>query len=333
LTAARVAAGDAKLEVGDRENGLKLIRQAIQEAPVPYPEKLFFEIVSRVPAGVYFRGEHEAALEIASAIEKNSTSNVPQLLALANFHLSTENGAEARRLAEAAIKLDEKSSAAYQTLGMANRLNFDLEASSEAFAKASELDPESIIVRRSLADMKRALGKPDEAIALYAEVLAKDPGDLPSQTGRILSLFESGKRSDAELELSRAIDGNSANVVLLAGAAYWYGSAGEPDKAIDLAGKAIAAEPRYIWSHIALARAYSAEGRFSEAEQTLLKAKKYGNFATLEYEIASVRFANGFYREAADELRKSFVAKTGWSLPNSAVGSNAPKKAFRASGS
>jgi tetratricopeptide (TPR) repeat protein len=54
-----------------------------------------------------------------------------------------------------------------------------------------------------------------------------------------------------------------------------------------------------------------AEGRFSEAEQTLLNAKKYGNFATLEYEIAAVRFASGFYREAADELRKSFVAKDG----------------------
>jgi hypothetical protein len=74
-------------------------------------------------------------------------------------------------------------------------------------------------------------------MALYAEVLAKDPSDLPSQTGRILSLFESGKRSDAELELSRSIEANSANVILLAGTAYWYDSAGETAKAIDLAGK------------------------------------------------------------------------------------------------
>ena len=209
------------------------------------------------------------------------------------------------------IKLDEKSVGGYQALGIANRLNFDLEASSEAFAKAIEIAPESVDARRSLADMKRALGRPNEALALYGEVLAKDPGDLSSETGRILSLFEAGKKSDAELELSRSLEANGANFILLAGAAWWYVSNGETAKAIDLGGKALAAEPRYIWSHIALARAFLAEGRLDDAEQAMLRAKKYGNFATLEYELASIRFANGFYREAADELQKSFSVKNG----------------------
>jgi tetratricopeptide (TPR) repeat protein len=248
---------------------------------------------------------------MASQIEKNAASNAPQLLTLANFYLSTENGIEAKRLAEAAIKLDEKSTIGYITLGMANRLNFDLESSAAAFAKAAEIDPESVVAGRNLADMKRALGRSDEALAIYATLLTKDPSDLQSQTGRVIALFDSGKRNDAELELSRAMDAAPGNVMLLASAAYWYAAAGENTKAIDLAGKAIAAEPRYIWSHIALARAYSAEGRFSDAEQALLNARKYGNFPTLEYEIASIRFASGFYREAADELRKSFYIKDG----------------------
>ena len=311
LTVARVASGDAKLEAGDRDDGLRLIRLAIQEAPMPYPEKLFVEIISKVPSGLYLRGEQSAALEAAATIEKNSASSVPQLLSLANFWLSTENGDQAKRLAETAIKVDERSAAAYQTLGVANRLNFDLEASSSAFTKALEIDPESVAARRSLADMKRALGRSDEALSLYAEVLTKDPDDLPAQTGRILSLFESGKRSDAEVELSRLIEANGANVILLAGASWWYASNGENAKAIDLAGKAIAAEPRYIWSHIALARAYSSEGRMADAEQTLLRSKKYGNFATLEFELAAVRFSSGFYREAAQELQKSFSVKDG----------------------
>ncbi len=311
LTAARVALGEAKFEAGEREAGTKLFRQAIAEAPVPYPEKLFNEVISKVPPSLLYRGETIAALEMAAAIEKNSSASISQLLSLANFHLSIENGDDAKRLADAAIKLDENSAAAYQTLGMAHRLNFDLEPAAEAFAKAVELEPASVISRRSLADMKRALGKPDEALAIYAGLIEKDADDVQAQTGRVLALFGAGKRVEAEVEMARSLEANSGNFVLLAGAAYWYATVGENAKTVDLAGKAIAAEPRYIWSHIALARGFSGEGRLAEAEQVLLRARKYGNFPTLEYEIALVRFASGFYREAAEELQRSFVVKDG----------------------
>jgi len=310
LTAARAAVGDAKLQAGDRENGLKLTRLAINEAPIPYPEKLFTEIIARVPMTLALRGEHAAAIEIASAVEKHSTT-AAEFLALANFYLSTENADEARRLAEAALKLDEKSRDAYLTLGMANRLNFDLEGASAAFEKAAELDPGSVAARQSLAEMKRALGKPDEAVAIYSMLMEKDGSDLRSRDGKILALFDSGKRSDAETELAKAIESNPGNFALLAGSAYWYAAKGESTKAIDLAGKAIAAEPRYVWSHIALGRAYLIEGRYADAEQALLRARSYGNFPSLDYELAVLRFAAGFYREAAEELEKSFSVKDG----------------------
>lgn len=310
LTAARVTAGDTKLAAGDREGGLKLTRLAIAEAPVPYPAKLFDEVISKVPQSLYFRGEAVAAHEIAFAIEKN-LSTAPQFLALASFYVNSENSSEARRLAEAALKLDEKSRDAYMTLGMANRLSFEIEAAAAAFEKAVEIDQESIAAKQSLAEMKRALGRTDEALAIFNTLLEKDAGDIRSLNGKILTLFDAGKRVEAEAELTKAIEASSGNVVLIGGAAYWYAAKGESAKAIDLAGKAIAAEPRYIWSHIALAKAYASENRLVEAEQTLLKARKYGNFATLEYEIALVRLAAGFYREAADELQKSFSIREG----------------------
>ncbi|HSK70271.1 MAG TPA: hypothetical protein VK892_01150, partial [Pyrinomonadaceae bacterium] len=46
-----------------------------------------------------------------------------------------------------------------------------------------------------------------------------------------------------------------------------------------------------------------------EAEKTLLAARQYGNFPTLDYEIASARLQAGFFREAAEELQKRFVVK------------------------
>ena len=48
-----------------------------------------------------------------------------------------------------------------------------------------------------------------------------------------------------------------------------------------------------------------------EAERVLVMARQYGNFPTLEYEIASARIMAGFYREAVEELQKSFSIKDG----------------------
>lgn len=311
LTSARVAAAQAKFEAGDRDAALKLVRLALDEAAAPYPEKLFADSISKIPMLMFSLSGAAAAHESAAAIEKNSASSVPQLLSLAGFHLNLENGADAKRLAEAAIKLDEKSAPAFQTLGMANRLNFDLDAAAAAFEKAVELDPESVAARQSLAEMKRAAGKPDEAIAIFSALIEKDPNDLRSVNGRILSLYDAGKRTEADALFAKAIEAEPGNFVLLSGAAYWHAANGEHAKAVDLASKAIAAEPRYIWSHIALARGLAGEGRMSDAEQVLLTAKKYGNFPTLDYELAATKFNAGFYREAAEELQKSFAVRDG----------------------
>ena len=311
LTAVRISAAQMKADAGERDAALTLLRKALEEAPTPYPEKLFADSISKVPMLMYLAGGVAPAYEAAATVEKNLAPDAPQFLALANFYLNLENGAEAKRLAEAALKLDERSSAAYQTLGMANRVNFDLEASTAAYEKAVELDPESVSARQSLAEMKRAIGKPDEAAAIFSSLIEKDPNDLRSINGRILALFDAGKRTEAEAEFAKLTEADSAGFILLSGVSYWYAANGEHAKAIDLAGKAIAAEPRYIWSHIALARALSAAGRFTDAEQVLLKARQYGNFPTLDYELAAAKFNSGFYREAAEQLQKSFAIKDG----------------------
>ena len=154
--------------------------------------------------------------------------------------------------------------------------------------------------------MKRANGKTDEAITLYREILAADETDLNARTGLVLSLFDAGKKTEAETEMQKTLEANAGNLPLLVGAAYWYAGNNEGVKAIDLAQKALAVEPRYTWANIALARGLIAEKRPLDAEKVLLAARNYGNFPTLDYEIAVARVEAGFYREAADELKKKF---------------------------
>ena len=67
----------------------------------------------------------------------------------------------------------------------------------------------------------------------------------------------------------------------------------EGNRAVELAENAIEREPRYIWSHIAYARGLMSQGKPVAAEQVLMKARAYGNFPTLEYELASARLAAG----------------------------------------
>src|SRR5690606_12117812 len=129
--------------------------------------------------------------------------------------LGTENGGDAKRLAEAALAIDEKNPAAHQALAAAHRLNFDLAASAASLTKALELDPGSSASKRSLADMKRALGEADEAEALYREVLSVNEKDVHSRTGLVLALFDQGKATDAETEMVRTMEEAPGNVVLL----------------------------------------------------------------------------------------------------------------------
>ncbi|MGB7207225.1 MAG: tetratricopeptide repeat protein [Pyrinomonadaceae bacterium] len=311
LVTARAILGDEKLQASEYDEGIALFKLAVAEAPSPIPERLFNEIVSKFPANLFYRDQREAGVEVAEDIEKKAAGNAKQLLSLATFYLGIERGSDARRLAEKAIGVDPNSVIAYQTLGLAHRLNFDLEESAAAYSKALELDVSSAASKRSLAEMKRALGKPDEAAALYREIVAANYNDSAAATGLILSLFGSGKKAEAETEMARSLERNPQNLNLLAGAAYWYAANDSGDKAVELARKAVEMEPRYIWGHIALARGLMGQRRPVEAERVLVMARQYGNFPTLEYEIASARLMSGFYREAVEELQKSFSMKDG----------------------
>ncbi len=311
IVTAAMEIGNASLAAGEPVKAAEYFKVAANDAPSPIPDQLFNDLLVKVPVNLYFRGARTEAFEIASILEQKAAANADQLLGIATFYMSVENGAEARRVADAAIKIAPTSSAAYQTLGLANRIDFRLDESAAAYAKALELDPESLSARRGLAEMKRSTGKADEAVTLYREILAKDATNVPAQTGLVLALFDNGKVTEAEAEMARSLEANPGNVILLAGAAYWYAVNKNGDKAVSSAQQAIASDPRFIWSHIALARGYLSQNNAAGAEKTLLAARRYGNFPTLEYEIASARIAAGFYREAAEELIKSFSVKEG----------------------
>ena len=111
LAGARAAMADERLSSGDTPTAGRLFKLAVEDAPKPYSDRLFSGVIATIPANLYWRGFKAEGLEMARLIESHVASDANKLLLLSTFYLGSENGDEAKRIAEAAIKLDEKNAA------------------------------------------------------------------------------------------------------------------------------------------------------------------------------------------------------------------------------
>jgi tetratricopeptide (TPR) repeat protein/uncharacterized membrane protein YgcG len=302
--------GDQRLKSGDNAGGMQQLMLAISEAPENISEKLFSGVVAQIPSNLFLRGQRNAAVEAAQKIELKFGGDAKRLLTVAGFYLGIEDGSEAARLASQAVKLNPNMAEAHHVLGLGLHISLRLDEAAAEYRRALELDPNSKRgTRRSLADLTRAAGKAEEALELYREQLRVEPTDKAARAGVVLSLFDLGKLDDGNKELTAALEADPRNVALLTGAAYWFAAHNGPERSLDLARQAVQIEPRYTWSQIALGRALVGIKNPLQAERALRFARQYGNFPTLDYELASVLSDAGLYEEAAEILLQSFTLK------------------------
>ena len=311
LISAYAALGDQKLKKGDSAAGIKQLMLAIANAPVNLSEKLFSGVIAQIPLNLYLRGERAAALKAAQDIEAKFGIDAKRLLAISAFYVGTEQGVEATRIANRAVGLAPELAEAHQGLGLALHISLRLDEAAAEYKRALELDPNSKVARRGLADLSRALGKSEQALALYREELVAEPADKAARAGLVLSLLDLGRRDEAKNELEGALKTDPRNLSLLAGAAYWFAAHNDNELAIAIGNKAIEIEPRYTWSHVAVARALTAQRKPLEAERAIRFARQFGKFPTLDYELASALVSAGLYGEASEILMQSFNVKDG----------------------
>lgn len=304
--------GDQKLKNGDSEGGIEQLMLAIAEAPASTTDMLFAGVIAQIPSNLYLRGERAAAFDAARKIEAKFGADPKRLLVLTGFYLGIEDGEEAARVAAQVVKLAPDLADAHRALGLGLHLSLRLDEAAAEYKRALELDPNSKkATRRSLADLNRASGKTETALALYKEQLVAEPADRAARAGMVLSLLELGRKGEAQKELEVALANDPQNLILLAGASYWFAAHKDVDRAFEFAQKAVQLEPRYTWSQIALARALSGQKKPLEAERAIRFAEQYGKFPTLDYELARVLASMGLYDEAAEVLQRSFSLKQG----------------------
>ena len=180
LISTHAGLGDQMLSKGETKAGIEHLMLAISEAPDTTSEKLFSGVISQIPLNLYLRGQRAAAFESAQLIEGKFGADAKRLLALTGFYLGIEQGDEAARLASQAVKLSPDLAEAHQALGLGLHLSLHLDEAAAEYKRALELDPNTKGpkgTRRSLADLYRAAGKTEEALALYREQLTAEPAD------------------------------------------------------------------------------------------------------------------------------------------------------------
>jgi len=173
LIVARAMFGDEKLQAGDVEGGLQQFRLAISSAPADMTDRLFTEVIARIPMNLFLRGQRAAAIGAAHQAEALAKLIPRRVLAVAEFFLAIEDANEANRLAELAVQLAPDSAPAHQALGAARHIALRLDEAENEYARALALDPKSAAARVALADLKRAAGKSEAALALYREFISR----------------------------------------------------------------------------------------------------------------------------------------------------------------
>ena len=302
--------GDQRLKNGDSASGIEQMMLAISEAPSNISDKLFSGVIAQIPLNLFYRGQREAAIEAARKIETKFGTDAKHLVGLAGFYLGIEDGSEASRLANEALKLEPDLAEAHYMLGRGLHISLRLDEAASEYKRALELDPNAKrATRRSLADLKRAAGKAEDALELYREQLRIDPADKGAKAGAVLSLFELGRVDEANKELAATLQEDPRNLAVISGAAYWFAAHNETERSLEMGRQAVQLEPRYTWSQIALARALIDNKRPVDAERALRFARQYGKFPTLDYELASALNAAGLYEEASEVLLQSFSFK------------------------
>jgi tetratricopeptide (TPR) repeat protein len=309
LISTHAGLGDQRLKNGDNAGGVEQLMLAISESNPQISDELFKGVISQIPMNLYLRGEKDSAYRASGAIEEKFGSDPKRLLAVAGFYLGIERGDEATRVGEAVVKMAPDLAEAHRVMAVGLHFSLRLDEAASEYKKALELDPTLNVARGSLADLSRAAGKFDVALALYNDQLKEKPKDPAATAGVVISLLELGRRDEAMTAMTAALADNANNLPLLAGAAYWFTAHDDPDKGFEYARRAVALEPRYTWAQIALARSLLALKQPLDAERAMRYARQYGKFPTLNYELGTILASMGLYDEAAEALHDSFSVK------------------------
>jgi len=188
----------------------------------------------------YDQGKIDAALNsftLVRGLDPGRSSNVD--LNRANILCELSRFEEAQTLLKDLLQrepLNDQAHIAY------NRLLYSLRRE-EDFLKSFDLAPANTRLQMSKATLLTPAGRTEEALEIYAGILAREPDNQDAVTGMAAVLSKLGRHGEAVLRLEQALIRAPDNSLLFAGIANAALQGRNPEKAAAMAEKALARAP------------------------------------------------------------------------------------------
>ena len=188
----------------------------------------------------------------------------------------------------------------------------------QAFGKVTALTPGDFATREYYAEALEEQGKDADALTQFAQAAAdraaaRQAGATPADTRYHdgLALAHSQRWADAETQFQLAAQDEPKNADIF----QWLGyvqlqqkTADKYDAAVTAYKTADALRPNQPQTHLALGRAYDAQGKTEDAQGEFLTAAKLDPKSALaQYNIGSVSLRRQQYAEAAAAFKQAFV--------------------------
>jgi tetratricopeptide (TPR) repeat protein len=139
------------------------------------------ELTSRVHELLALGRVEEAKAEIQKVLDVDPSGSAGYALQ-SIIALVQNDKAEALKLAQRAIQLNEKSAEARIALSYAQQAHFQIEEALASVRKTVELEPDNALAWARIAELELSLGRLDEALEAAQKAVALDPNIARTQT-------------------------------------------------------------------------------------------------------------------------------------------------------
>jgi TolB-like protein/Tfp pilus assembly protein PilF len=241
--------------------------------------------------------------------------------AIAGRPTTAETISEAGRLFSAALRdplIGAEAKADLAAIHLAVALNsrgnapaFDLRECDRLVQEALASNPSNARALNTLGALRRATGKPREALAAYEAAVAADRNDANAhaQIGRLKIDLGDAESALPHIEFAlrlSPLDAQRSLWLTFAGLALL--SAGEPSQARPWLEKAVSAGPQFVTALVFLAAAQQLEGHGDDARRTIGVARQMSpilSIARVEQQFAPNKPADPHWSRIRDSLRQA----------------------------
>lgn len=273
---ARFLLGTIYNKMGDSASAEKELRRALR---LGYAADM---VIPELAKSLLAQEHLQDAIDETSKLDSKLLT--PEILTLrGNAYLGLGKGDQAQASFEQALKLSPGLPGALLGLSRHALAAKNVELANDYTDQAIQQNPNNTDVWLFKGDLKRAMGKSDEAIATYQQVLKIKPDSIPALLNLAMMQISAGKFAEAQVNINAAHKAGPKNLMVFYTQALLDSSQNKPAAALESIQKILSSAPDHMPTVLLAGTVQLALGSYPQAEQHLHKyLEKYpGNvFAT-----------------------------------------------------